>query len=352
VSFQIAREREGEPQSSRALRLKDGVRGVSARPVEGEALLLGEHPLIKAVLAKIEIVAKSTVPVFIVGESGTGKEIVAHLIHAWSDRADRDPVALNCAALPRDVIENELFGHEREAFTGALTNRRGCFELAHGSTLFLDEIGEMHHQVQAKLLRAIENQSFRRLGGHENIRVDVRVIAATNRDIPASLASGALREDLYYRLSVVELVLPPLRKRKTDIPLLVDHFLGHYCVNYRKPLKRLTQESMAIIEAYDWPGNVRELKNMVESIVLLCPSDVIEASSLPLRVSGVSSSPQDFAFPLGTTLAEAERTIILRTLEMTGDNKSEAARILGMSRKSLYDKLGRYSRQRGGGRPG
>jgi DNA-binding NtrC family response regulator len=351
VSFQIAREREGEPQSSRALRLKEGVRGVSARPVEGEVLLLGEHPLIKAVLAKIEIVAKSAVPVFIVGESGTGKEIVARLIHARSDRMDRDLVTLNCAALPRDVIENELFGHEREAFTGAVTNRRGLFELANGSTLFLDEIGEMHHQVQAKLLRAIENQAFRRLGGHENVRVDVRVVAATNRDIATSLASGSLREDLYYRLSVVELVLPPLRKRKTDIPLLVDHFLGHFCATYGKQPMRLTQESMAIIEAYDWPGNVRELRNVVESIVLLSPSAVIEASSLPFRVSGVSSPPQEFTLPFGTSLAEAERTIILRTLEMTGDNKSEAARILGVSRKSLYDKLGRYARQRTGGRP-
>jgi DNA-binding NtrC family response regulator len=202
----------------------------------------------------------------------------------------------------------------------------------------------MHHQIQAKLLRAIENKSFRRLGGHKDIHVDVRIIAATNRDIPDALSSGVLRKDLYYRLSVVEIELPPLRDRKEDIPILASHFLDVLSKKYGKPAKRFSPESMELLMAYKWPGNVREMKNIVESIVLMCPLVKIEPSVLPLKISLATPQAESVCVPLGVTLEEAERLYILQTLEMTGKNKSEAARILGLSRKSLYDRLNRHFR--------
>ncbi len=309
---------------------------------ECSVLLLGEHPGIRGILATINTVAKTSVPVLITGESGTGKEIVARMLHERSVRHRHPIVALNCAALPRDVIENELFGHEREAYTGAASSREGAFDLAHGGTLFLDEIGEMDHQVQAKLLRAIEHQSFRRLGGNQDVSVDVRVIAATNRHIPTALTEGTLREDLYYRLSVVEIHLPPLRERRTDIRLLAEHFVELFCEKHETGTKRLTGESIARLEMYDWPGNVRELRNVLESAVLMCPGEDIHPALLTERVMTASSSANCVSIPLGMTLDAAERLFILQTLSMTGQNKSSAAKILGLSRKSLYDRLARY----------
>lgn len=301
----------------------------------------------QAVVEKIRLVAKSGVPVFVTGESGTGKEIIAQFLHTFSGRSGETPVALNCAALPRDVTENELFGHEKEAFTGAVSSKRGCFELAHRGTLFLDEIAEMHPQVQAKLLRAIELKSFRRLGGHEDVSVDVRVVAATNRDIPESLAAGVLREDLYYRLSVVEVLLPPLRERTGDIQLLADHFVAIFSAKYNKSERSLSSETREILEAYAWPGNVRELRNIIESVVLMCPREEIRPEDIPSRIASRVHEPGEVRLPLGLTLEEIERVYILRALALENGNKSAAARSLGLSRKSLYDRLLRYRKAAG-----
>ncbi len=304
--------------------------------------IVSEHPSIREIIAKIDLVVKTGASVFITGESGTGKEVIARYIHKKSDRADKPWVAINCAALPRDVIDNELFGHEKEAFTGAVSNRPGCFEVAHGGTLFLDEIGEMHPQVQAKLLRAIELRSFRRVGGKDEIAVDVRIVAATNRNLAEALKSGQLREDLYYRLGVVEIVLPPLRDRRSDVPLLVQYFTCQLCEKYGRSCKQFTPEAMKLMTGYSWPGNVREVRNAVESIVLTCPHDTVDVDSLPRQIRQErpgTESQHVIHVPLGIKLEEMERLVIKRTLESLAYNKSEAARILGVSRKYLYAKL-------------
>ncbi len=338
----------GEPHAVKRGQVSGGGCGGAECGRECSVLLLGEHPGVKGILSTIGTVAKTSVPVLITGESGTGKEIVARLLHEKSDRRRQRIVALNCAALPRDVIENELFGHEREAYTGAASSRDGAFDLAHGGTLFLDEIGEMHHQVQAKLLRVIEQQSFRRLGGNQDVSVNVRIIAATNRHIPTALHEGTLREDLYYRLSVVEIHLPPLRERRTDIRLLAEHFVNLFCEKHQTGHKCLSGDSLSCLEMYDWPGNVRELRNVLESAVLMCQGEEIQPAQLTQRVTSATSLANCVNIPLGTNLEAAERLFILQTLAMTGQNKSLAARILGLSRKSLYDRLARY----GGGEEG
>jgi len=317
-------------------------------PGLNDHVLVSRSPAIAEISRVIDLVAPSSAPVLITGESGTGKEIVARLVHAKSRRPQSPLVAINCAALPKDVIDNELFGHEREAFTGAASRRLGCFERAHQGVLFLDELAEMHAQVQAKLLRALESKTIRRLGGHEDIVVDVRVVAATNRSVTEALEEGSLRADLYYRLSVVEIHLPPLRERREDIPLLADHFLKLLCEKHEREEKGFSAESLGLLRAYQWPGNVRELRNVTESIVLLCPGRTIEPKYLPARISGAKKSmipdpPEDaVVIPFGTSLAEAERELILRTLLKTANNKSQAARILGLSRKSMYEKLRHY----------
>ena len=304
---------------------------------------ISSAPAIMDILAKIKLIAQSQASVLITGESGTGKEVIARFIHSLSDRADKPYVGLNCAALPRDVIENELFGHEKEAFTGAVSKKMGCFELAQNGTLFLDEVAEMHPQVQAKFLRALELKSIRRLGGHEDIEVDARIVAATNKNIPSALTSGELRSDVYYRLSVVEIHIPALRERREDVPLLIDHFIGMFSEKYKKPPKRLSSESMQLMMNFEWPGNVRELKNVVESLMLICPECIIEPCHLPARISRQKPVELFISMPIGTTIEEVERILILRTLALVGDNKTRAAQILGISRKSLYDRLNSFS---------
>jgi len=311
-----------------------------------DPVFVGRSPVVTALLSQIDTIAKSQASVFITGESGTGKEVIARLVHCRSERFKEPSIAVNCAALPKDVIENELFGHEREAFTGATSRRTGCFEHANGGTLFLDEIAEMPPQVQAKLLRAVELQCFRRLGGHEDIHVDVRIIAATNKNVASAIKNGELREDLYYRMSVFEISLPPLRERKEDIPLLLDHFLNVFSEKYQKPRKRFSDETMEALMSFDWPGNVRELKNLVEGLVLVCAGGVIVPTYLPTKIlarDGHQST--DICIPVGTSLREAQRLIIKETLASVGDNKSRAARILGLSRKCLYDKLRQFSQR-------
>jgi len=304
-----------------------------------EPVLISRSPAISDIRSRITLVARSEASVLITGESGSGKEVIARLIHHEGPRIDQPFVAINCAAMPRDVIDNELFGHEREAFTGASSKKAGCFELAHGGTLFLDEIAEMHPQSQAKLLRAIETKSFRRLGGKEEVHVDVRIVAATNKDVHQAMEKGELREDLYYRLSVIELHMPPLRERREDVPLLARHFLTLFGEKYGAEPKEITPGAMDALTAYHWPGNVREFKNMMERTVLVCPDAALDVRHLPPRMTGSREVSAELRIPIGTTLEECTRMLILRTLTACQGNKSAAAKMLGMSRKALYDRL-------------
>jgi DNA-binding NtrC family response regulator len=306
-------------------------------------LFVSNHPRIRDILANLDLIARSEASVLITGESGTGKEVIARYIHRKSGKKDKPWVAINCAALPRDVIENELFGHEKEAYTGALSKRLGCFELANDGTLFLDEIAEMHPQVQAKLLRAIELKSFRRVGGSEETTVDVRIVAATNRNIQEALKSGALREDLYYRLSVVEIDLPPLRERQSDIALLAAYFSCQLCEKYGKSCKSFSPDVLDTLAGYQWPGNVRELRNTIESLILICPEQTIGPQFLPSRIAGSTKvEGPKLEVPVGVPLVEVERLVIEKNLEALNQNKSETARVLGVSRKYLYAKLDEY----------
>lgn len=305
---------------------------------ETDSVLIGQSSSICEIRSAVNLVAKSQTTVLITGESGTGKEIVVRLIHSQSNRAKKPFVALNCASLPKDVIENELFGHERGAFTGALIKKLGCFEIANGGTLLFDEIAEMSPETQAKLLRAIETQKFRRLGGKEEIRVDVRMIAATNKNIAAALKSKELREDLYYRLSVIEIFIPPLRERKEDIPLLIDYFLSLFSQKYGKQRQEFSEECLTMLSDYDWPGNVREIKNVIERAIVISPHNRIGRQYLPERIQ--QRIPlQHITIPLGSSAEEAERILILQTLASAGNNKAKTAKILGLSRKTLHNKL-------------
>jgi len=317
--------------------------GNTADPVDGETVLIGRSPAMCEIRSAVNLVAKSQTNVLITGESGTGKEVVARLIHRQSNRAQKAFVALNCAALPKDVIENELFGHEKGAFTGALIKKAGAFEQAHGGSLLFDEIAEISPDTQAKLLRAIETQKFRRLGGKEEVNVDVRMLAATNKNISAALKSKELREDLYYRLSVIEIFIPPLRERKEDIPLLVDYFLSIFSTKYGKPRQTFSDESMALLCGYDWPGNVREIRNVVERALVICTNDHIDPHYLPEKMQRKLPAPLHITIPIGCSAEEAERMVILHTLAATGNNKAKAAKILGVSRKTIHNKLQYFS---------
>jgi DNA-binding NtrC family response regulator len=301
--------------------------------------IVGESPAIEIVKQTIASIAPSDANVFICGESGTGKELVAKALHSRGKRASKPFVAINCAALPKDILENELFGHERGAFTGATNQKPGCFELADGGTLFLDEIGEMSYETQAKLLRAIEEQSFRRLGGREEIKVDVRVIAATNREVAAALERGVLRADLYYRLSVVEIEMPPLRDRRSDVVPIANHFLKLFSLKYGKSIAGFSNDYVEMLQSYNWPGNIRELRNAIERAVVICPGETISILDLPEKILKTQSEIMHINIPIGSSVEEAEKKLILETLASVGNNKAKAARILGVSRKTLHNKL-------------
>ncbi|HLP17666.1 MAG TPA: sigma-54 dependent transcriptional regulator [Bacteroidota bacterium] len=302
-------------------------------------VFLSRSPVIEQMMATISMIANSPASVLITGESGSGKEVIAQYIHACSNRSAQPFIAINAAALPKDVIDNELFGHEKEAFTGAISKKSGCFEMADRGTLFLDEIAEMHPQTQAKLLRAIESKSFRRLGGKEEVTVDVRVVAATNKNIQQAIQSGEFREDLFYRLSVIELALPPLRSRREDVPLLTDYFLAFFARKYELAPKTVSPEAMEMMSAFNWPGNVRELRNLTEGLTLMCPDCSITPKALPERISNHAPQPLTVSIPVGTPLDMAERIFINHTLASVEQNKSAAAKILGISRKTLHNKL-------------
>lgn len=311
---------------------------------DSDTVLVGQSPAICELRAAVNLVAKSQTTVLITGESGTGKEVVARLIHRQSNRQKNLFVAMNCATLPKDIIENELFGHEKGAFTGALAKKAGCFELADHGTLFFDEIAEMSLETQAKLLRAIETQKFRRLGGKEEVSVDVRMLAATNKNISKALAHKELREDLYYRLSVIEIYIPPVRERKEDIKLLVDYYLGVFSKKYGKQRQQFTNESLEMLKAYQWPGNVREIRNVLERTLVICPNEFVAPHYLPKRIQSQVATQVNINIPLGISTQEAERIVILQTLASAGNNKAKAAKILGMCRKTLHNKLASFSR--------
>ena len=304
--------------------------------------IIGNSAGIRTVYRVIEQSAPTSASVLISGESGTGKELIAQTIHELSPRATFPFVAINCAAIPETLLESEIFGHEKGAFTGASDRRTGVFELAHRGTLFLDEIAEMMPATQVKLLRVLQERIFRRLGGRQEISVDVRVIAATNVIPHDAVNNGKLREDLYYRLNVFALELPPLRERREDIPLLVQTFLTEFNKTNGKAIRAVDQDAMYILERYPWPGNIRELRNVIERATILADSEFIEPKHLPptLISRGEESLPTMTIAP-GTTVDEAERRLIVLTLEHTRNNKTRAAEILGISLKTLHNKLNR-----------
>jgi len=307
--------------------------------------LVGQSKGMQEVYRWIELAATSTAPVLIYGESGTGKELVARTIHDLSNRRNKPFVAINCAAIPETLIESELFGHERGAFTGATERRLGCFELADGGTLFLDEIAEMDNSTQAKLLRVLQEGSFRRVGGGKTeIQVDVRVVAATNRVPSEALAQGQLREDLFYRLNVFAIALPPLRDRKEDIPLLVRTFVEEFNRQDNRQVRGLTPEAERALEQYRWPGNVREVRNVVQRAVVLGGTGLMDVEHLPENVIR-TVAPSAPAATGVTPIREMEREMIMRALEETGQDKRRAAAMLGISLKTLYNKLAKYGIQ-------
>jgi len=301
--------------------------------------IVGSAPAWKRTMEMVYQAAPSQATVLIHGESGTGKELIAKAIHQASLRAGGSFVAFNCAAFPDTLIESELFGYERGAFTGAGARRQGRFEMAHGGTIFLDEVGEMNPQSQVKLLRVLQEGEFERLGSSQTIPVDVRVLAATNRDLKEEVRAGRFREDLYYRLNVIAIALPPLRERTEDIPLLAQHFLQIYCARNGRPSLRLSREALDRLTAYAWPGNVRELENTIERCVVMTRGDEIAASDLPQIIHDGAGSGRYLTIAIGTPLEEVESRILAETLRHTRGDKAMAAQLLGISIRTIYRKL-------------
>jgi len=309
--------------------------------------LAGSSKKMQEIFHLIERVAPSTASVLITGESGTGKELVARTVHELSPRKDKPFLAINCSAIPETLIESEIFGHEKGAFTGALERRAGCFELAEEGTLLLDEIGEMPVGTQAKLLRVLEDRKLRRLGSKVETQIDVRVLAATNKEPEEAVAQGYLRNDLYYRLNVFNIHMPPLREHKEDMPQLVETLLKDMNVKHNRKVSVISEAVLQQFQSYSWPGNVRELRNTLERAVILCEGGVVETKHLPPGFGTTSARPSlgesnTVRVGVGTTVEEAERLLILKTLESTHNNKTRAAEILGISLKTLHNKLKEY----------
>lgn len=304
-------------------------------------MIVGKTARMRNLLTTIEQVAPSTATVLITGETGTGKELVADTIHAMSPRVNAALVKVNCGALPESLIESELFGHMKGSFTGAVRDHAGRFELANGGTIFLDEISEMSMPAQVRLLRVLQEGVFERVGGTKPIAVDVRVIAATNRNLQECVREGVFREDLYYRINVIHLELPPLRKRKEDIVLLADFFTRRYAERNKKEIRGISEDALELLIGYDWPGNIRELENAIEHGVVLAKGDRITTNDLPNHLhKEVPSAPGgNIVVPFGMSLDESEGVVIRRTLEMVGGDKEAAAGILGCSERTLYRKL-------------
>ncbi|MBW1982325.1 MAG: sigma-54-dependent Fis family transcriptional regulator [Deltaproteobacteria bacterium] len=306
--------------------------------------IIARSESMKKLFDTMALVAPTEATVLIVGESGTGKELIANAIHQNSPRRDNPFVKVNCAALPETLLESELFGHEKGAFTGAVSRRQGRFQLAHRGSIFLDEIGEMAAATQAKILRVLQEREVEALGSSRTIKVDVRVIAATNKNLQSEIEQGRFREDLYFRLNVVTLSVPPLRDRRDDIPLLADFFLKQYAEKNRRHIKGFSPRALDILMRHNWPGNVRELENVVERAVIMARGDTVTPTELPDNLRVLDKEYQEAAVNLrtGKSLKEMEKQMILRTLEETGGNRTHAARILGISRRTLQLKLKEY----------
>jgi two-component system response regulator HydG len=299
---------------------------------------------VKILLDTLAMVAPSDATVLIIGESGTGKEVVANAIHHNSPRAGQPFIKVSCAALPETLLESELFGHEKGAFTGAVSRREGRFQLAHRGTIFLDEVGEMNPAIQTKLLRVLQEKEFEPLGSARTIKVDIRVIAATNKDLTKEVKEGRFREDLYYRLNVVPITMPPLRDRKEDIPPLADHFLSIFREKNRKPLKGISGKAQDLLVRYDWPGNIRELENCIERAVIMAKEEMITPVDFPPQLQRLSGEEErgGFAIPYGISLEAMEKELIIKTLAETGGNRTRAAEVLGINRRTLQNKLKEY----------
>ncbi len=342
--FKIDEVRKVVKEASEKVRLKRENKRLKER-LEGlteKVNIVTQDPQMLRILDTAREIAPTDCNVLITGESGTGKELIARYIHHYSKRADRPFIAINCGAFTEDLLANELFGHEKGAFTGATYLKHGLIEMANGGTLFLDEITEMSPSMQVKLLRVIQEREFYRIGGREPVRVDVRFIAATNRDIQEAIEGGELRHDLYYRLNVVTLHLPPLSERKGDIPLLCFHFLKKYSSIMGKEVKEISEDVLNLLTAYPFPGNVRELENIIERGVALCRGDTLELAHLPDDLKGYGIKTFRSSEGRIPSLEEQEKNYILWVLKEVGGNKSEAARILGIDRVSLWRKLKRY----------
>ncbi|MBM4012978.1 MAG: sigma-54-dependent Fis family transcriptional regulator, partial [Planctomycetes bacterium] len=338
-----------EVLSSRLATAADENERLRRRLGEETPRMVGSSPALQGIVGQIERVAKTKATVLVRGESGSGKELVARAIHEASDRKDRPFICLNCAALSETLLESELFGHEKGAFTGATEKKIGKFEAAHRGTLVLDEIGEMSPAIQAKFLRVLEGHPFERVGGSSRVQVDVRVVAATNRDLEAAVAAGEFRRDLYFRLKVVEIIVPPLRRRPEDIESIAMHFLKRFAAETGRTIRGFTPDTLEALRTYHWPGNIRELRNVVERAVVLAQGEWIDSHDIPL--SQLSSPGETGKGPVAkgsatfvpTTIDEMERQHVMRTLEAVGGNKTKAAAILGIERSTLDRKLAKWA---------
>jgi two-component system, NtrC family, response regulator HydG len=328
------------PKALEAYRVKQANRALEERLANMTRFgdLIGQSDEMKQVYSIIEAAAPSSASIFIIGESGTGKELVARAVHDKSTRSKGPFIPINCAAFPREILENELFGHEKGAFTGALNEKQGCFELANGGTLFLDEVAEMEPDIQVKFLRAIEQRSFRRLGGKKEIHVDIRVVAATNKNINKAIDNGDLREDLYHRLAVIPVTLPPLRDRRGDVKILAESFLRRYAQENAKKLKTFSPEAIEFLNSYAWPGNVRQLKNAVERAVILARGDHVTLDDLRAQELIVSED-REIRMPVGTSLESAERTLVLKTFSFVDGDHRRAATLLGRDEDWVRSRL-------------
>lgn len=304
--------------------------------------IIGKSAEMQKIFATVRKAADSKASVLITGESGVGKELIANALHNLSPRRDKPLIKVHCAALSENLLESELFGHEKGAFTGAVARKRGRFELAAGGTIFLDEIGEIDQNVQIKILRVLQDKRFERVGGEETIEVDVRVIAATNRDLEKEIAEGRFREDLYYRLNVVHIHVPPLRERRDDIPLLIASFLQEFAKENGKNIEGIDARARSALYKFDWPGNIRQLRNCLESAVVMCSSSVITLEDLPPSIAG-SGEDALISIPAGISMEEAEKILIQQNLAINKGNKSKTADILGIGRKTLHRKLDEYA---------
>jgi DNA-binding NtrC family response regulator len=312
--------------------------------------IIGNSPAIQQVFARMEKILVTDSTVLILGESGTGKELVARAIHFNGPRKEKPFIAINCGAIPADLLESELFGHMRGSFTGAVADKPGKFELANKGTIFLDEIGTMPQQLQMKLLRVLQEEEVERVGSTSRTKLDVRVISATNADLDDRVRRGEFREDLYYRLNVIPIHLPPLRDRREDIPLLAKHFLRKICIDMRRPVLEITPEAVRALEAYEWPGNVREMENVIERAVALTDSEIIDRQDLPSQIGGVSQENSHFptmripgdGIDLAETIALIEKALIKQAMEKSSNIKARAASLLNINRTTLVEKIKRY----------